>query len=184
MLKVPKVAQYTLQRLQYFVCRRCWKKLKMVLHIFAYNLLNFQWIFNLNFFLKSGDLELTNHTIKCYMYVEAYKRCQKSKPCDGILRKLWAKMCKTILSFLWHLPHKRNDSPYRVYWATFDTFDMSNFTLYWWPYMHFCTSDMNSIALYWGEYTSNNTVDPNSFNYIKIQLKALNYFELETLWIR
>ena len=46
--------------------------------------------------------------------------------------------------------------------------------------------DMSNIALYWGVYPSNYTVDPNtkSSNYNKIWLKALNYFELETLRIR
>ena len=46
--------------------------------------------------------------------------------------------------------------------------------------------DMSNIALYWGVYLLNYTVDPNtkSSNYNKIQLKALNYFKLETLWIR
>ena len=45
---------------------------------------------------------------------------------------------------------------------------------------------MSNIALYWGAYPSNYTVDPNtkSSNYNKIWLKALNYFELETLQIR
>ena len=82
---------------------------------------------------------------------------------------------------------------------------MSNITLYWgalyailtpltWvtllciegPLYTFNTSNMNNIALYWRAYPSNYTVDPNtkSSNYNKIQLKALNYFELETLWIR
>ena len=46
--------------------------------------------------------------------------------------------------------------------------------------------DMSNIALYWGVYPLNYTVDPNmkSSNYNKIRLKALNYFKLETLWIR
>ena len=106
---------------------------------------------------------------------------------------------------------------------TFDTFDMSNITLYWGPCMHFwhlwheehnpvlkvlyalltaltwvtllfikdpvCTfdtSNISDIALYWGAYPLNYTVGPDtkSSNYNKIWLKALNYFELETLWIR
>ena len=46
--------------------------------------------------------------------------------------------------------------------------------------------DMSKIALYWGVYPLNYTVDPKtkSSNYNKIQLKALNYFKLEILWIR
>ena len=46
--------------------------------------------------------------------------------------------------------------------------------------------DMSNIALYWGVSPSNYTVDPKtkSSNYNKILLKALNYFELETVQIR
>ena len=46
--------------------------------------------------------------------------------------------------------------------------------------------DMSNIALYWGVRPFNYTVDPNTkySNYNKIWLKALNYFKLETLWIR
>ena len=46
--------------------------------------------------------------------------------------------------------------------------------------------DMSNIDLYWGSYPSNYTVDSKMkfSNYNKIQLKALDYFELETLQIR
>ena len=46
--------------------------------------------------------------------------------------------------------------------------------------------DMSNIALYWGAHASNYTVDPDikSLNYNKIWLKTLNYFELDTFWIR
>ena len=40
----------------------------MVLHIFACNFLNIQPIFNLKKVLKSWDLELSIHAIKCYVY--------------------------------------------------------------------------------------------------------------------
>ena len=37
-------------------------------HIFAHNFLNIQLIFNPQKVLKSWDLELSNHTIKYYVY--------------------------------------------------------------------------------------------------------------------
>ena len=40
----------------------------MVLHIFAYNFLDIQPIFNPQKVLESWDLELSNHTIKYYVY--------------------------------------------------------------------------------------------------------------------
>ena len=49
------------------------KKFKMVLHIFAHNFLNIQWIFNPQKVLESCDLGLSNHTIKYYLCW----RCQK-----------------------------------------------------------------------------------------------------------
>ena len=39
----------------------------MVLHIFAYNFLNIQLIFNPQKVLESWDLGLSNHTIKYYV---------------------------------------------------------------------------------------------------------------------
>ena len=39
----------------------------MVLHIFAYNFLDIQPIFNPQKVLESWDLELSNHTIKYYV---------------------------------------------------------------------------------------------------------------------
>ena len=49
------------------LCRRCWKKLKMVLHICDYNFLNIQWIFNPKKVLESWESGLSNHTTKCYI---------------------------------------------------------------------------------------------------------------------
>ena len=46
---------------------------KMVLHIFAHNFLNIQPIFNPQKVLESWHLELSNHTIQCYLC----QRCQK-----------------------------------------------------------------------------------------------------------
>ena len=40
----------------------------MVLHIFTYNFLNIQPIFNLQKVLESWDLVLSSHTIKYYVY--------------------------------------------------------------------------------------------------------------------
>ena len=69
-----------------------------------------------------------------------------------ILRKLWVKTC--VCSFdtfdmhrhyspqlFWAafntFRHTKHYSPYSTYWATFNTFDMSNSTLYWGPCMYF-----------------------------------------------
>ena len=100
----------------------------------------------------------------------------------------------------WHLRHELHCSVLRGHVYTFDTSNMSNIALYWgalyalstpstWvtllciesPLCTFDTPDMSNIALYWGACPLNYTVDPN---YNKIWLKALNYFELETLRIR
>ena len=40
----------------------------MALHIFAYNFLNIQRIFNPQKVLESWDLGLSNHTLKYYLY--------------------------------------------------------------------------------------------------------------------
>ena len=37
---------YTIRAVMLYICQRCQKKFKMVLHIFAHNFLNIQWIFN------------------------------------------------------------------------------------------------------------------------------------------
>ena len=78
-------------------------------------------------------------------------------------------MFKTICSFFQHLWHIKHSSLYSTYWATFDTFNMSNITLYWEPCMHFQhlqhakyyspystywatfdTFNISNITLYWG----------------------------------
>ena len=53
--------------------------LKMVSHICVYNFFNIQRIFNPKKVLESWDLALFNHTIKCYIYIEACQKGQKSK---------------------------------------------------------------------------------------------------------
>ena len=42
--------------------------LKIYRHAFAHNFLNIQWIFNPEKVLESQDIELSNHTIKSYVY--------------------------------------------------------------------------------------------------------------------
>ena len=83
------------------LCRRCWKKLKMVLHIFVYNFLHIQWIFNPKKVLESWDLALFNHTIKCYI-CQRMSKGSKVKITFGPfnIHNIWWYGCKGIsLSF-------------------------------------------------------------------------------------
>ena len=167
------------------------KKLKMVLHIFAHNFLNIQLIFNLKKFLESWDFGLSNH-IKSYV-------CQaETLVFPTILNPMYVKDVEDYI-----IQHYMESTHY----IGAHVEDVKSVKYYEWlikgSVCQRCwrceilwiidqrlyvegVKDMSNIALYWGVYPLNYTVDPNmkSSNYNKIQLKALNYFELETLWIR
>ena len=68
------------------VKRLCYVETKDI-HIFVHNFLNIQVIFNLKKVLESWDLDLSNHTIQCYVC----RRGRKSKHALTYIAIEWAK---------------------------------------------------------------------------------------------
>ena len=118
--KITLCTQY--RYIQCYVERLCYVETRDI-HIFAHNFLNIQPIFNLKKVLESWDLDLSNHTIQCYICQRGWKLFWLLTPLtcfdrhsigwygwkglslsfpklflDWILRKLWAKMCMSLVS--------------------------------------------------------------------------------------
>ena len=105
----------------------------MVLHIFAHNFLNIQLIFNLIEVLESWDLELFNHTIKCYVQQSMLK-------VSKVIFDLWHLQHASIcISFGWiWIENQLNIrkvmsinvmSPYSVFWVSFHTLNIHSITV-------------------------------------------------------